>query len=166
MCVVFAYKWTTTDNSHASQNHTVSCFSLSTPSLHSLETRISNFVCRKTHPEIFSTKAEAEATGSIFAAQIRTQGTQSLIPKNQGTSLSAILKIYRHHKVSSMQGAHQRIAIVVYRAFEEKFGNVPMDLFRRLNWKNGSILGASLPLLQLPIIVMFACSGDGLTKNN
>ena len=56
------------------------------------------------------------------------RGSQSLAEqKPTGVSLSAVLATYRQHKVSLMKGSHQRTAIVVLRALEEKFGIVPVD---------------------------------------
>ncbi len=80
----------------------------------------------------FATKNEAEAAGPVLAAQIRTQGTQSLELKVQGASLSAILTLYRKHKIEVMEGRHKKTAMFIFRALEEKFGTVPMDVIAPL----------------------------------
>ncbi len=76
----------------------------------------------------FVAKTEAEAAAAILVSQVRMDGRRSLIEhKSAGVPLSSVLATYRQHKVSLMKGPHQRIAVVVLRALEEKFGAIAMD---------------------------------------
>ncbi|PWU10952.1 MAG: hypothetical protein C5B47_01475 [Verrucomicrobia bacterium] len=76
----------------------------------------------------FATKSEAEAAGPILAAQIRTHGITSLDQKNSGgTPLTAILKIYKQHKIESMAGKHRQMTEYICRALEKEFGTLAID---------------------------------------
>jgi len=50
-----------------------------------------------------------------------------LVEQPKGASVSAILKIYRHHKMESMEENHQKKALLVLRALETAFGSASMN---------------------------------------
>lgn len=63
-----------------------------------MEAGISGFLCWKAHRTIFFDSDRGRGAGPVLAAQIRTQGTQSLEQNTIGVSLSAVFRTFRQNR--------------------------------------------------------------------